>query len=164
MIKGVLAGIILLLFCFVIPLHIYTIGADQGIGIQGTFYRYQVTGYGSMLITTAQDILYIISKTYSQRTVISILLWVTGSIYLVIATLINLMRPENSNLNNPTVSGSLLIGAGLFYVVSCIAQFGIFFNGPAGISLPFGGFLLMLLGVGSIMNPSLFYSKSTEKA
>jgi hypothetical protein len=164
MVKGVLTGVILLLFCFVIPLHVYTIGADQGIGIQGTFYRYQVTGYGSMLITTAQDILYIFSKTYSQRTVFSILLWVTGSIYLIISTLINLMRPENSNLNNPTVSGSLFIGAGLFYIMSCIAQFGIFFNGPAGISLPFGGFLLMLLGVGNIMNPFLFYSQSTEKA
>ena len=161
-IKLILAGT-LLLFCFVIPLHVYTIGADQGIGIQGTFYRYQVTGYGSMMITLMQDIWNVISGTYSQRTALTIVLWMTGSIFLVIATLINLIRPDNFNLYNSTVTGFLLIGAGLFYVISCMAQFGLFFHGRAGISLPFGGFLLMVLGIYLMMYPSLLYSPATKK-
>jgi hypothetical protein len=162
-IKLILTGT-LLLFCFVIPLHVYSIGADQGIGIQGTFYRYQVTGYGPMMITMMQDIWYVTSGTYSQRTALTIVFWVTGSIFLVIATLINLIRPDNFHLYNSTVTGFLLIGAGLFYVVSCMAQFGPFFHGRAGISLPFGGFLLMVLGIGGMMYPSLLYSQSTKKA
>ena len=162
-IKLILAGT-LLLFCFVIPLHVYTIGVDQGIGIQGTFYRYQVTGYGSMMITMMQDIWYVTSGTYSQRTALTIVLWVTGNIFLVIATLINLIRPDNFNLYNSTVTGFLLIGAGLFYVVSCMAQFGPFFNGRAGISLPFGGFLLMVLGIYLMMYPSFFNLPASKKA
>jgi hypothetical protein len=153
-IKLVLSGT-LLLFCLVIPLHVYSIGIDQGIGIQGSFYRYQVTGYGPMMITTMQDIWYVTSGTYSGRTALSIALWVTGSIFLVIATLINLIRPINFNQSNPTVSGFFLIGAGLLYIISCIAQFGLFFHGGAGISLPFGGFILILLGIGMIEYPSL---------
>ena len=162
-IKFILAGT-LLLFCFVIPLHVYSIGADQGIGIQGTFYRYQVTGYGSMMINMVQDILYVISGTYSQRTIVTIILWVTGSIFLVFATLINLIRPDNFNLYNSTVTGFLLIGAGLFYVVSCMVQFGPFFHGGAGISLPFGGFLLMVLGIYLMMHPSFFNLPASKKA
>jgi hypothetical protein len=162
-IKLILAGT-LLLFCFVIPLHVYSIGADQGIGIQGTFYRFQMTGYGSMMITLMQDIWYVTSGTYSQRTALTLVLWMTGSIFLVIATLINLIRPDNFNPYNSTVAGFLLIGAGLFYVVSCMAQFGPFFNGSAGISLPFGGFLLMVLGIGIMMYPSFFNLPASKKA
>jgi uncharacterized membrane protein len=89
---------------------------------------------------------------------------VTGSIFLVIATLINLIRPDNFNLFNSTVTGFLLIGAGLFYVVSCMAQFGPFFHGRAGISLPFGGFLLMVLGIYLMMYPSFFNLPASKKA
>ena len=161
-IKLILAGT-LLLFCFVIPLHVYSIGADQGIGIQGTFYRYQVTGYGSMMITMMQDIWYVTSGTYSGRTALSIVLWVTGSIFLVIATLIHLIRPD-FNQYNLTVSGFFLIGAGLLYIISSIAQFGLFFHGSAGVSLPFGGFSLMTLGIYIMMYPSLLSSPPLKKS
>ena len=162
-IKLILAGT-LLLFCFVIPLHVYTIGVDQGIGIQGTFYRYQVTVYGSMMITMMQDIWYVTSGTYSGRTALSIVLWVTGSISLVIATLINLIRPDYFNQHHKALTGFLLMGTGLLFIISCIAQFGLFFHGSAGISLPFGGFLLMVLGIGIMMYPSFFNLPALKKA
>jgi hypothetical protein len=154
-IKLILAGV-LLVICFVIPLHVYSIGGDQGIGIQGSFYRFQVTGYGSMLITLTRDISYVTSGIYSGRTALSIILWVTGSISLVITTLIHLIKPDYFNNYYPQLSGFLLIGAGILFVVSCIAQFGPFLNGSAGISMPFGGFALMVLGIGMTIYPSLF--------
>ena len=156
-IKLILAGT-LLLFCFVIPLHVYTIGVNQGIGIQGSFYRYQVTVYGPMMITMVQDIGYVTSGTYSQRTALTIVFWVTGSILLVIATLIHLIRPDYFNQHHKASTGFLLMGAGLVFIISCMAQFGPFFHGRAGISLPFGGFLLMVLGIYLMMYPSLLYS------
>lgn len=135
------------------------IGADQGIGIQGSFYRYQVTEYGPMMITMMQDIMYVISGTYSGRTALSIVLWITGNIFLITTTLLNLTRPEKFMHSIPVVSGFLLIGAGILYVVACIAQFGPFFHGNAGNSLPFGGFLLVVLGIGITMHPSILYPK-----
>jgi len=155
-IKIILAGI-LLLFCFVIPLHIYSIGGGQGVGIQGSFYRYQVTGYGPMMITIMQDVSYVTGGIYSGRTALSIALWVAGSISLVIATLIHLIRPDYINYNYAQLIGFFLIGTGVLYVVSCIAQFGPLLNGSAGISMPFGGFALMLLGIGMTKYPCLFY-------
>jgi hypothetical protein len=154
-IKLILAGV-LLLICFVIPLHVYSIGGDQGIGIQGSFYRFQVTGYGPMMITLTRDISYVTSGIYSGRTALSIGLWVTGSILLVISILILLIRPASFNPYYPKLSGFLLIGTGILYVVSCIAQFGPFLNGSAGISMPFGGFALVLLGIGMTTYPSFF--------
>jgi hypothetical protein len=151
--KFLLAGI-LLFFCFVLPLNVYSIGSGQGIGIQGSFYRYQVTGYGPMMITIVQDISYVISGIYSGRTAISIVLWIIASIFLVVATLKHLIRMDDGDLNYLKQTGFLIIGAGIMYVVSCIAQFGLFFNGSAGISMPTGGFFLMLLGIGMMMYPS----------
>ena len=153
-IKLVLAGTFLL-FCFVLPLHVYSIGVDQGIGVQGTFYRYQVTGYGPMMITMMQDITYVFSGIYSGRTALSIVFWVTGSISLVIATIIYLIELDSVDRYYSKQVGFFVIGAGTLYVFSCLAQFGPYFHGSAGISLPFGGFLLILLGIGMIVYPSL---------
>ena len=155
--KLILASIVLF-FCFVIPLHLYSIGGDQGVGIQGAFYRFQVTGYGPMMITMTQDLFYVISGIYSGRTAFSIVFWVIGNIFLVIATLIILIRSNNLTQHYQKQSGFLLIGAGIFYVVSCIAQFGPFLNGSAGISMPFGGFTLILLGIVMMIYPSLNYT------
>ena len=140
-------GLILVFFCFVIPLHVYSIGGDQGIGIQASFYRYQVTANGPMMITLAQDISYVTSGIYSGRTALSIVLWVTGSFFLVVATLIHLIRTDYVNQYYQKQSGFLLIGSGISYIGSCLAQFGPFLHGGAGISLPFGGFLLIMLGI-----------------
>lgn len=149
-------GLILLLFCFIIPLHVYTIGVDQGIGIQGSLYRYQVTVYGSMVITIMQDMIYISRGIFSLRTALSIILWVLGSVSLIIATLKSLIRPESFNLEYTKKLGFLIIGSGILYIVSCMIQFGPLFHGNAGISLPFGGFSLMLLGIYITMYPSYF--------
>ena len=110
-----------------------------------------------MIITLTQDISYVTSGIYSGRTALSIGLWVAGSISLVITTLIYLIRPDCFHPYYPQLSGFLLIGAGVSYIVSCIAQFGPFLNGSAGISMPFGGFALMLLGIGMTKYPCLFY-------
>lgn len=107
-----------------------------------------------MMITIVQDISYVISGIYSGRTAISIVLWIIASIFLVVATLKHLIRMDDGDLNYLKQTGFLIIGAGIMYVVSCIAQFGLFFNGSAGISMPTGGFFLMLLGIGMMMYPS----------
>jgi hypothetical protein len=104
-----------------------------------------------------QDISYVTSGIYSGRTALSILVWITGSIFLGTGTLINLIRPDCFNHYYPQLSGFLLIVAGVSYVVSSIAQFGPFLNGSAGISMPFGGFALMLLGIGMMIDPSFKY-------
>jgi len=161
--KPILVGVMLLLLCFIIPLHVYSIGTGQGIGIQGSFYRYQETVYGPMIITLTQDISYVTSGIYSGRTALSIGLWVAGSISLVITTLIYLIRPDCFHPYYPQLSGFLLIGAGVLYVASCVAQFGPRLYGSAGISLPYGGFLLMVLGIGLIIFPSFFSSFDSEK-
>lgn len=161
--KPVLVGVILLLVCFIIPLHVYSIGTGQGIGIQGSFYRYQETEYGPMIITLTKDISYVTSGIYTGRTALSIGLWLAGTISLVIATLLYLIRPDFSHPYFPQLSGFLLIGAGVFYIASCIAQFGLLLNGGAGMSMPYGGFFLMVLGIGLVIFPSFFISVESEE-
>ena len=82
--------ILILLLCgifFLLPLHFYIISGDNGIGIQGAVFRYQISGYGNSFITITSDVMYILNGVYSGRTALSIILWGPGTLLLA-ATII----------------------------------------------------------------------------
>jgi len=131
-------------FCFVVPLQGYVIGNDLGVGIQGAVFRYQVTGSGNSIITLAQDLSYVTSGIYSGKTANSVILWIAGSGVLVFTTILSLIFWNRLPRQYLKVIMMGLLGAGILYLGSCVAQYGLLFSGPAGISLPFGICLLFL--------------------
>lgn len=131
-------------FFFVVPLQCYIIGDGFGSGIQGAVFRYQITGEGNSVITLAQDLSYVMTGTYSGKTAISIILWTFGTVSLVLTTIFSLVywnRLPQHYLRFITMG---LIGAGILYLLSCVAQYGLLLSGSAGTSLPTGVFLLFL--------------------
>lgn len=139
--------LVLLLFVFFIPLQVYVIGDGEGYGIQGAIYRYQVTGYGESLIPLPWEITYITTGIYTGLPALSILLWILGTVLLVQITMTSLIHGDRSTL--PAYRRmylGLLIAAAL-YLGSCIARYGLFFSGPAGLSLPLGVVILALFSV-----------------
>lgn len=140
-----LLGILLLIICFILPLHFFVLGNGVGYGLQGAMYQYKITGFGSNLFTMPQDLSYILLGNYSGRTMFSTLSWISGSLILVVATIIWLVNESDMKCFN-IISGIMLIIAGLMYLISCIIQYGVFFLGPAGISVPFAIPLILILG------------------
>lgn len=134
-------------FCFCVPLQCYIMGNDFGIGIQGAVFRYQVTSSGNSIITLAQDISYVTSGTYSGKTAISIILWTLGTILLVIVTMLSLICWNRLPRNYLLPITLCIIGGGILYLASCVAQYGLLFSGSAGISLPVGVMLLFLYAI-----------------
>jgi len=128
----------LLVFCFFLPLQCYVIGDNLGIGIQGAVYRYQITVEGNSLIPITHELYYITSGLYSGKTALSAILWISGTILLFFTTFITLRfwnRIPSRIL--PWISMGISI-AGVIYLGSCLAQYGVFFSGPAGLSIPIG--------------------------
>ena len=89
--------LLLLVIFFIFPLHVFVIGDEIGIGIQGAVYRYQVTGYGNSLIPITQEIMYIAEGIYSGKTALSIILWASGTVLLTITTWYGLVYNDCSN-------------------------------------------------------------------
>ena len=138
--------LILILLLFVIPLNIYVIGEWIGTGIQWALFRYQDTLYGSNLITLTMDFEYITKGILTGKTVFSIAFWIAGTILFIIAFIaLGVMVLEGMN-EKKHLSGLLVIASGILYLASCMIQYGPFFRGPAGISIPVGIPLILAIG------------------
>jgi hypothetical protein len=140
--------IALLVIFFLFPLQVFIIGEETGIGFQGAVYRYQITGYGNSLIPITQEAMYIANGIYSGKTALSVILWVLGTIVLTITMWFGLVYSWDNRQDFGNRIGLGLAGSCICYICSCITQYGIFFHGPAGTSIPFGiGIILLWIGI-----------------
>jgi hypothetical protein len=151
--------VVLLAICFIIPLHFFILGNEVGFGLQGAYYQLKVTGYGTNFFTLTSDLMYALKGTYTGRTLISDIFWITGSILLTIGTIFWLLNDTAIQKFN-LISGFLIIISGIVYLSSVIVQYGVFFNGPAGISIPFGIPLIIFIGVIIMKGPHKGYLDS----
>ena len=137
------------------PLQIFIIGDYSGIGVQGAAYRYQTSSYGTSMILITQELMYIVNGIYSGKTALSIILWALGTILFTCTMAYSFIRvtEDDDGFYRQIMFG--LVGSCLIYLMSCIAQYGILFHGPAGISLP-AGIVGMLFWIAFILKyPSI---------
>ena len=137
----------LFIFCFVLPLQFFIIGNGTGMGIQGALYRYQVTVQGNSLIPITNEISYVTDGLYTGRSAFSVLFWVMGTIMLVITTAFTLIQGDRITQKQIRIVTIGLAGTGIGYLASCVTQYGPLLNGPAGISIPAGVFLIFTFAV-----------------
>jgi hypothetical protein len=158
-----LVPVFLLFLCFIMPVQIYIIGDGMGAGVQGAFYRYQISSYGTSFITVNQEVQYVTSGTYGGRTALSVLVWVMGDILLVIATILALTTLDRDpDKRRYTMICLLPIGSGVLFLFSAQFQYGFLLYGPAGIAIPFGVILMICAGLYFYtMKNTLFVKVST---
>lgn len=137
----------LMVFFFFLPLQCFIIGDGMGLGIQGAAYRYQETESGISLIPITHEIGYVTSGVYHGRTAVSVILWVAGTFVFVCTVLLSIIL---MNRINPPILVSIITGitsSCILYLGSLVFQYGVFFSGPAGISLPVGILIVILFAV-----------------
>jgi hypothetical protein len=144
--KKILIGFLLLLLCFILPLHIYIIGGNLGAGIQGAFFRFQVTGIGDSFIFLNQDLGYVITGIYTGKTALSILVWIIADILLLFGTALYLIEPGERTVHISKKTGLFIIASGGIFLLSCFIQYGYFLHGVAGTSIPVGVPLIVISG------------------
>jgi hypothetical protein len=127
-----------LAFTLILPVNIYIIGGTIGAGIQFPFLRYQETYLGTNIITILRDLDYITSGLIGGRSALSILLWVLGTALLVAAVVYFAARRHEGYESFRKPLALLVAGGAVAYLLSCVAQYGPLFHGPAGLSVPVG--------------------------
>jgi len=151
----------ILIFFFFLPLHCFIIGDNQGFGIQGAVFRYQETESGISLIPISYEISYVTSGIYQGKTALSVIFWVTGTLILVCTLILSLILV---NRINPLTFEFIILGitgSCILYLGSLFFQYGAFFSGPAGISLPVGILIMALFAVFLYFNESFFRETNT---
>nr|WP_319375595.1 hypothetical protein [uncultured Methanoregula sp.] len=141
-------NIALVLQCvtLLIPLNLYVVGDWLGSGIQWALFRFQYTYAGTSIIPFTSDLGYIISGTITGRTAFSMFAGVCGSCLLIAAfCLVLFSRPAEQD-KRMKIIGILTIAGGLLFLGSSLIQYGIFLNGPAGLAIPVGIPLVLIIG------------------
>ena len=149
----------LCIFCFILPLQCFIIGDDNGFGVQGAVFRYQMTGQGNSLIPVTRELTYITSGIYSGKTALSVILWTMGTVVLALMTTCALSYWNGLPRRHLRFIVIGLTGTGILYLASCIAQYGLLLYGPAGVSLPLGVLILFLFAFSLHFYQNFIYTK-----
>ena len=136
-----------LILILIFPVNIYIIGDAIGAGLQSSFIRYQQTYLGTSVITLADDLGYVTSGIIGGRSALSILLWALGTALLLAAAGYFIYSRYNNIAEIRKPLALLTAGGAGAYLLSCIAQYGPTFHGPAGLSIPVGVPLIFAIAV-----------------
>lgn len=137
---------VFLVFLFLFPLHFFIMGEGYGFGIQGFLYRYQVSPYGISFIPLTNEIGYVLSGLIDGKSAISIILWSGGSVLFLSAFFFFFIQSyEPKTASNKKILLGIFFSC-FFLIMSSFAQYGFFFIGSAGISIPFGIPVLLYFG------------------
>ena len=136
---------ILSILTLFLPMNIFVIGDYLGAGIQFPLIKYQITYMGSMAITIFRDITYILNGVYTNKTTLSVIVWVLGVLVLVLGIVIIWVKIDKNN-NNLKLTGILIITSAFLFLSSTIIQYGPLFKGPAGLAIPIGLPVLFVIG------------------
>jgi hypothetical protein len=131
--------------CFLLPIQVYLIGGNTGFGIETALFRYQVTGQGNSLIPLTTDLSYVTGGIYTGRTALSVGFWISGTLLLICTTIFSLIYAWQMTQKQIRIIKYALAGAGILFLVSCLFQYGLLLNGAAGVSMPIGILVLILV-------------------
>jgi hypothetical protein len=138
---------VVLAAALLLPVNIYVIGDALGAGIQCPLFRYQETYLGSNTITILRDLDYVAFGIISGRSALSILLRVGGSALLIAAAIYLAWKWQEDYDSFKKPLALLVAGAGVAYLLSCIAQYGPTFRGLSGFCVPVGVPLIAVIAV-----------------
>jgi hypothetical protein len=144
-VRTVIIALALCVCCFILPIQVYLIGGNAGFGIETALFRYQITNQGNSLIPLTTDISYVTGGIYTGRTALSVVLWITGALLLIFTTIFSLIYAWQITSKQIRIIKFALAGSGILFLMSCIFQYGLFLQGAAGVSMPIGILVIILV-------------------
>lgn len=137
--------LILQIFLFLIPMNVYVIGDWIGAGIQWIFLRYiQAIGKNGIILLY-REIGFVISGVLSGRSAIASLLWAAGAALIIIATILIIYGTVKTDSTFIKKAAFVNIAGAVLFALSVFLQYGILLHGPAGIAIPFGIPVLLII-------------------
>lgn len=137
--------IILQIFLFVIPMNVYVIGDWMGAGIQWVFIRYIHAMDRNSFLPLYREISLVISGLLSGKSAIASVLWAAGAILVIMATILIIYSIIKTDPVTLKKAAFINVAGAILFLLSVFLQYGILLHGPAGIAIPFGIPVLLII-------------------
>ena len=145
---------VVMVLLFILPQSLYVIGNYMAVGIRFPLFRYQFSEYGTSFIPVNREVGFITSGIIKwtttagtpSPTAVATLIWVSGLVVLIAAAALILSRHLLGNHAHARFVGPLIILAGVLFLIWAMVQYGPFFSGPSGYSVPVGVPILWYCG------------------
>jgi len=144
----------LLALLFIVPQSLFVIGDYIAVGLRFPLFRVQLVFQGitqpdgslttaitPSIITIIKEIQFIPSGMVGPvfgRTAVATYVWLAGLIVLLAAAALVISWQVLDNPDHSRYPGPLIFLAGGLFLVWAVIQFGVFFSGPVGYSIPVG--------------------------
>ena len=129
----------------VIPIEIFIIGDFYGGGFQTPLFRYQDTIFGSFIVLVSHDIWSVQSGYGGSHYALITIIWAVAAGILILNAILLVIGIHDFAWNMVT-GGKLIVVSALLFCSSIMVQYGPLFHNTAGISIPLGIPLLILIG------------------
>ena len=137
--------LVLQIAIFLIPMNVYVIGDWMGAGIQWVFLRFiQFSGKNSIVLLP-RELGMILSGSLSGKSAFASIIWAVGAVLIIVATVLIISGAVKTNPDLLRKVAFVNTGAAVLFVLSTVFQYGILLHGPAGISIPFGILVLLII-------------------
>jgi hypothetical protein len=140
----VLISLSALVFC--VPVSVYVIGSMLGAGVQFPLFRYQDTYMGANVITILRDLQYVMEGSITGRSALMPLFWTAGTLSGIAGLFCVAIPPRVRRWYSPRRGGVCIMGAGMWYLLALIAQYGPTFSSSGGFAVPVGVPVLFAAG------------------
>lgn len=140
---------ILQVMLWIIPINIYMIGDGLGAGIQWALFRYQQAFINDQLVTSIfgfnREIQWVFTSVLTGKSAIAVLFWGCGIFFLLIGTFLITLATIQKVFPLYKKTAIMNTISACSFGFSIIFYYGITFQGPAGMAIPFG--IPIILGV-----------------
>jgi len=141
---------ILTSLALLVPVNIYRTGtgAWTSYGIQWGLVRYQHAVIGDHMVSFSTDLYYALSKGIVYRSdAAAVLIWGCAVLLLIAALILNVIALWRREKFCAKWAAGLTVVAGLGFLISAIATYGLLLYGDTGWCIPIGIPTILLLGI-----------------
>lgn len=139
-------ALFLIILVYFIPVQIFRIGTSIGYGIQWPLFKYQDTIIGVSFVSLINDIGYVLTGTITGRSGISLVLFLSSTIILLVSTIALIHTYVTGHPEKFRKYSLFLSLSAIIYLISIMVQYGFLLSGLAGISIPIGVPLMFFIG------------------
>ncbi len=131
---------------FLVPVNIYVLGDWLAAGVQWILFRYQQSYLGNSLLLFTRDLYYIQEGILKGRSALASEIAVVAAFCMISAALLLFYAYAIESGAWVKTAAIVSMSGGCLYLVADMVQYGVFFQGPAGFTIPVGVPVILLTG------------------
>ena len=132
---------------FLVPVNIYVLGDWLAAGVQWILFRYQQSYLGNSLLLFTRDLYYLQEGIIKGRSALASEIAVVAAFCMICAVFLLFYAYAIESGAWVKTAAMVSLGGGCLYLIGDMVQYGMFFQGPSGFTIPVGVPAILVCGL-----------------